>query len=69
VGSAGNLEQVFFPQVQGQGWAGFMNRGRIYLQDLLLYISLKVEFSKMSRTRADVRVLGQLDINDSIEKI
>jgi hypothetical protein len=46
-----------------------MSRGRIYLQVLLLYISLKAEFSKRSRTREDVRVLGQFDISDSIEKI
>jgi hypothetical protein len=69
MGSAGNLEQASFPQVQGQGWAGFMSRGRIYLKVLQLYISLRVEFSKRSRIRADVRVLGQFDINDSIEKI
>jgi hypothetical protein len=69
MGSAGNLERASFPQVQGQGWAGFMSRRRIYLQVLLLYISLRVEFSKTSRTTADVRLLGQFNINDSIEKI
>jgi hypothetical protein len=46
-----------------------MSRGRIYLQVLLLYISLRVELSKRSRTRAGVRVLGHFDINDSVEKI
>jgi hypothetical protein len=69
MGSAGNVERASFPQVQGQGWIGFMSRGRIYLQVLLLFISLRLEFSKRPRIRADVRVLGQFDINDSLEKI
>jgi hypothetical protein len=43
--------------------------GEICLHVFLLYISLRVEFSKKSRTRVDVIVLGQFDINDRVEKI
>jgi hypothetical protein len=68
MGSAGNLELGFFPSCAGSGLGCFYEqRENLSACPPAIYL-LRVEFSIRSRTRA-VRVMGQFDINDSIEKI
>jgi hypothetical protein len=60
---------ALLPELQFHGRLVFMSRGRPYLHVCLLYISLWVEVTDRSGTRADVRVLRQFDNNERIEKI
>jgi hypothetical protein len=59
----------FFPSSAGSGLGWFYEpRENLFAGPPAIYICLRVKFSKRAKTRADVRVLGQFDINDSIKK-